>query len=229
MPASEAIEMIDGRAVLRRTEPARARALVFNEEAHTYLVDGREHLSVTRVVSFIRNAQGYDMPDFEPIHAELGTAMHRAIELDILDDLDIDTVDERIINKVRAARAWRESVRFEPAWMEDDEGGVVPALELRLWSPTGAAGTVDAVGYVNGELTVCDWKSSYVGGAAIQMAAYVAMLRFMFGVDIERRLVVKHLNDGTHVPLPFTDPLDGRRFAAGLFLARDAVRNGRTR
>lgn len=225
--ASEAFEMKDGRAVLRLTDAARARSLVFDPDAHKYFVDGREHVSCTTIAQAIQRLQGYEMPDFRPIHSNLGTAMHRAIELDILGILDESTVDERIWPKVLANRGWRRLTHFEPAWLEDvNTGDLQPALELRLWSPEGCAGTVDAIGCVAGQLTIVDWKSSYVGAAAIQLAGYARMLRFMFDVEIDRRLVVRHLPDETFQAVPFSDPLDERRFAAGLFLVRDHLRHG---
>jgi len=219
--AAEVETLADGRVVLRSTDAARARTLVFDEEQHRYFVDGREHVSCTTVVAGLRRLWGHETPEFQPIHSALGTALHRAIELDVLGALDESTVDERLAAKLEANRGWRRLADFVPALIEHAPDDLRPALEVRVWSPEGCAGTVDAIGYVGGVLSIVDWKSTWDGGAAVQMAGYKRMIRFVYGVEIERRWVVKHFPDGTFKPVAYSDPLDERRFACGMFLLRD--------
>lgn len=212
-------------AVLQYTEAALAHDLVFDEEPHTYTLDGqRVMIPCTSVVGAVDRVREVEPPDFKPIHSALGRAMHKAIELDILGELDWDTVDERIVPKVKAARGFREWEGFLPAMIQHPEGHLVPALEVFVWTPEGGAGTIDAIGWHEGALTIYDWKSSYVGGAGIQTGGYKRMVRFMFGVDVPRRMAVRHLPDETFQPILLDDPMDERRYAAGLFLMADAQR-----
>ncbi|HDY75003.1 MAG TPA: hypothetical protein ENH49_00605 [Candidatus Marinimicrobia bacterium] len=109
---------------------------------------------------------------------DIGTAVHRAVELSLkqtgIDEAVETALDETGIKKPDdVERVWNGTGAFHK-WEKDH--GVTPlALEVRMDNAElGYAGRVDFVGYVNGKLTLIDFKTSkaFYPEYAMQTAAY---------------------------------------------------------
>ncbi len=109
----------------------------FNEERHEYRVNGVIVPSVTQVL------QSVGLPDLSGVPAELlewkaglGTAVHKATELDDLNDLDEESLDPTIKPYLEAYRKFKR------------ESGFIPTkIEERIYSKKfGYAGTFDRFG-----------------------------------------------------------------------------------
>lgn len=69
-------------------------------------------------------------------------------------------------------------------------------IESAIWHPLGFAGTVDALVYLDGKLTLLDWKTAaqiklwaYVEDYRLQATAYAGALSAMHGIQIEQAVV----------------------------------------
>lgn len=69
-------------------------------------------------------------------------------------------------------------------------------IESAVWHPLGFAGTVDALAYLDGKLTLLDWKTAaqikmwnYVEDYRLQAVAYAGALSAMHGIQIEQAVV----------------------------------------
>lgn len=115
----------------------------------------------------------------------------------------------------------------------------VALVEGTVWHRDGFAGTVDCVAYVDGVLSVIDWKttsrkkaSDAIGDERLQVAAYRAAVQALYGVEVTQGFLVFALPDQqAHVVA--LDDLDSRYQAFLLRLGRcrfhspaDAVASG---
>ncbi len=138
----------------------------FDPESHSYWLDGQRVPSVTQVL----HATGF-LPDYsklDPFYRERGSAAHAAIHLDILGQLDDDSLDEHVGPYVDRFRLWAASVNFRPVFVEG-----------ALFCPVyGYAGTPDTLAYVNDRLTLPDWKTGqFEPGHVVQVAGgYLPLL-----------------------------------------------------
>jgi hypothetical protein len=146
--------------------------LQFDEETHTYRLEGRELPSVTTVLG----AVGYydHLRNVPPEKLELarrrGVMAHRAIQLYIQNKLDFSTVSDEVYGRVEGFAAWCKDTGFRPARR---------STEVRVFSPSYRyAGTVDALGRIGTRRVLVDYKTpvsmdtSAKKAAALQTAAY---------------------------------------------------------
>lgn len=101
--------------------------------------------------------------------------------------------------------------------------GEIWLVEGPLWHSQGFAGTVDCVAEVDGVLSVIDWKTTdeprspeSVIDPHLQVAAYRAALREIYGLDVPQTLIVFAPAVGEAQVMPADDP--DARYAD--FLAR---------
>lgn len=139
--------------------------LRFDAPTHTYTLDGKVLPSVTQILK--------PLYDFSAVPADvlerkrqIGTAVHKAIELDLLDDLDPDSLAPEVAPYFAA---W---VRFKTEFRPESQGG---GSEVRVHTAS-YAGTVDLItGRVgHSDTWVIDYKTSAQVGpvVALQTAAY---------------------------------------------------------
>lgn len=191
--------------------------LLFNEDTHTYTLDGKELPSVTQALQHIT---AHNFAHVDPAvlarASELGTATHKMIELDCKGDLDEDDLPEPLQTPFKAWRSFLETSGF-----------VVLASELRVLSMRYLyAGTLDLFGMLNERFCIIDAKrtAAVPRSAGPQTYGYEAALREMevaksFDITpttpIDRYAL--HLKaDGKWTLVPFTDKNDARVFLAAL-------------
>jgi len=166
-----------------------AAPLVFNEETHTYSVNGEELPSVTQILKAARLIDYSMIPqEYLQAAARRGRAVHQVLELldnDLLDPAS--EIDGEIAGYVGAAIQFYRDAQFEPH-----------LVEFRNYHRTYRyAGTLDRTGLLAGkQRAIVDFKTGLVmPGHALQLAAYLAMLE---NPRSYRRLAVELHDDGTY-------------------------------
>jgi hypothetical protein len=144
-----------------------APTITFVEQGHKYFVGGREVISVTTALEeggFGEWKRYVDQMDLA-YAAELGTAVHRAIELYEDGTLDMTALDPAIEPRLSAYLAFKSDADVFPDARE----------QVVYNSLYGYCGRFDFIGDVNGEKAIIDWKSGLVNHVvAMQLAAYAA-------------------------------------------------------
>lgn len=138
--------------------------LTFDQPSHTYRYGGRVVPSVTQILKAV-------FPDVYagiPSHiierkAQLGTAVHRAVELELLGQLDYSELHAEVEPYFVSWLTW---------WNDRDHGAYRP--EHKFYSPLGYAGQIDFNGTLDGATWTIDWKitSFEVPTHPIQGAGY---------------------------------------------------------
>lgn len=189
--------------------------LAYNDDLHEYRAAGKVIPSVTQILSPISAMEyrGVDRGVMERA-AQLGKAVHRVIELDIRDDLDVDNLSEPLVPYYKAWLNFRALSGFEPMLSEQ-----------RVYSARyGYAGTLDMFGRITGRFAVVDAKrtNAVPRSAGPQTAGYENALRECMpeltgGLLIDRYAL--HLKtDGQWRLVPFADKNDSRVFLSALTL-----------
>lgn len=137
--------------------------LRFNADDHSYFLDGVRVPSVTQIMA--------PLHDFSAIPADVlqhaserGTAIHKAIELDLDNNLDEDSIHAEVRPYLRA---WRKFyVEWEPEVLASERR--VGHLGLRY------AGTLDCLLRARGDLYYVDYKNTaaLVPTVGMQLKAY---------------------------------------------------------
>jgi hypothetical protein len=145
--------------------------LEFDPATHVYRADGVEVPSVTQCIP--------DPPEAAQVDAsvwiakqELGRAVHLAIELDVLGELDESTVVGRVEPYFEAWRQFRDDLGHRL---------VIHHAERRLWCPTYRyAGQIDLDLSIDGVRFIVDAKATYAKPAPavdLQLAGYRRLVR----------------------------------------------------
>ena len=202
--------------------------LVFEEETHRYMLDGRELPSVTQVLADngLRNSFLNVRPDVLERARQRGAAVHAATHYHDEGDLNESTVDPVVAPYLEAWKAFLKERQVE-----------ILALEQRIADPLyGVCGTIDRIARapgVRGEIVI-DIKSGDASGVAYQLAAYkhlAANLKPLVtnGFILNRWAV--HLHPDRAVPYTVTayrDRRDREVFLAALTLTHERARLGRS-
>ena len=208
--------------------------LAFDSELHRYTLDGAPVVGVTSALKLVSDADYFGVdPEVMARKAELGTAVHRMIELDCHDDLDTDSLDEVLRPYYRA---WRSFLTVS--------GFTVRLSESQVASRRyGYAGTLDLFGTLNGIPATVDAKcvTTVMPSTGPQTAAYTQALRewrpdlLPAGMPCRRYALQLRPSDAQGRPLstpwklhPFTqDAADLRLFLACLTVTQHLKRNTR--
>lgn len=180
--------------------------LAFDEAAHRYTVQGRTVPSVTQILDPLCDFSMVDRQALERAR-QLGTAVHRMIELEVAGTLDESTVRGPLVGFLQQ---WREFVKVT--------GFRMLHCELRLYSSRyGYAGTMDLHGMLDDE-TLIDTKSGATPKTAgLQTAAY-----HQLGVEnsifppTTRRRVLDLKENSWRLTKPYTGTGDLRVFLSQL-------------
>jgi PD-(D/E)XK nuclease superfamily len=184
--------------------------LTFDELKHEYRHGGKVVHSVTQI---LQNAGLIDLSmvkeDVLEYRRVLGTAVHRATELYDQDDLDVDSLDDRIRPYLDA---W---VKFK-----SDTQIVIEENELRLFHPVYRfAGTLDRVGKIGKDRALIDLKTGLMYPSyGPQTAAYKSAYEFQTKKKVQKRYTVQLKDDGNYRLEPMTDEDDWSVFLACLTL-----------
>jgi hypothetical protein len=167
--------------------------LEFDEATHTYLLyenevdrlSGRKLVSVTQVLPD-------DKRRVDPWYLERGRLIHLATALFDHDELDEDSIDERIKPYLDAYVKFKKETGFEPKH-----------IELPLYHPKYYyAGTIDRIGLLNNSQDLIDLKT---GGKAkadeLQLAAYWELCRASY-IKIRRVFDLYLHENGTYSLTP---------------------------
>jgi hypothetical protein len=180
--------------------------LAFDEESHTYLVDGMEAPSVTRLLRYL-------MPDdfaqhFTPESAARGQRVHRMIQLDIEGNLDVASLDDELLSYYEGWSEFRFKARFEPELVEQ------PVFHESLIY----AGRLDLYGKLDGKPTLIDIKTGVVSKVAgPQTAAYLMAAAKMGLMPYTTRRFVLDVKPGRSVlTQEYTNAFDKDNFLRAL-------------
>lgn len=144
--------------------------LVFHPEGHRYTLDGAAVPGVTSALKLVSSADYFGVPpEVLERKARLGTAVHRVIELDCQDDLDVDSLDDVLVPYYRAWRSFLVTSGFQVQLSESK----LASRRYRF------AGQLDLFGRLNAIPSVIDAKCVTVvmPSTGPQTAAYVQALR----------------------------------------------------
>jgi hypothetical protein len=186
--------------------------LAFDEASHTYTLDGRKVPSVTGVLKALPNDYAMVDPAVLEQAAGLGRAVHKLIELDLADRLDVNSLDDELVDYLLQWQAFRATSGFQPI-----------LSEARVASPRYRyAGTLDLFGRLNGRLVLIDAKrtAAVPRSAGPQTAGYELALResrpdlLPVGTFVDRFAL--HLKRDKWQLVPFRDTADQRVFLSAL-------------
>lgn len=171
--------------------------LTFDAELHEYRADGVVLPSVTQILQPLTAIEYAGVSrDLMDRAAALGRAVHRVIELDLLDDLDVNSLTEALHPYYLA---WRN--------FQAMSGFACDLSEHRVHSARyGYAGTLDLAGTLNGRFVIIDAKrtAQVPRTAGPQTAAYRAALAEGVPQYAEAERYALHLRkDGTWRLVPF--------------------------
>lgn len=165
------------------------RILSFQEDSHTYEVNGEVIPSVSEIIRFIsREVYGEVTQYILDNAADRGTRVHKATQmLDVVHDVECD---EDIVPYVQAyVQFLRE---HKPKW---------ELIERSMYNPELMYGmTVDRYGEVDGKKTLLDIKTS----SSIQKVLHGAQLNLYRmglvanGYDVERAVILRLSKDGEY-------------------------------
>jgi hypothetical protein len=193
-------------------------ALTFDEQTHTYYLNGQKVPGVTSVLKPLTDYSTVP-PDVLQAAADFGKAVHRACELDDLMELDEATMDPALLPYLEA---WRQfCAAHMVGWLEIETPVHHSALRY--------AGTPDRIGYVKGLLSVVDIKTTaeLYPSVGPQLAAY-ANAWSPKDANTMQRVAVQLKGDGTYVAKPYTDPTDFPLFCSLLTLRNWCARHSIT-
>lgn len=171
--------------------------LSFEPTAHRYTWNGRRIPSVTQALHTL-----FDFSSVPPAMLErkriIGTHVHRAIELELVGQLDVSSVDPVCMPYFNAWRRFRDENRFEPILIEYLVTNAELGESLRY------GGRLDQWGLLSGYPALIDWKTALLlNGPAVgaQLAAYLKALVSMRTVTAalsDRRFALKLGPDGRY-------------------------------
>lgn len=185
----------------------------FDPASHTYTVGGVRIPSVTGILKPLYDFSMVD-PAYLAYKAAIGQAVHTATEYYDQDDLDLDSLDEKISGYVYGWIKFRKETGFTPR-----------LVEARYLHPLHLyAGTLDREGDYQGQSTILDVKTTSTMSAAvgIQLAAYLeSYVANNPGLPRPtRRTAVQLFQDGTYKAHDFADPGDFAVFLSLLNVQR---------
>lgn len=195
-------------------------ALKFDAESHTYWLDGARIPSVTQVLKVLAGDQFAAVPkDVLANAAALGTAVHRAIELDINKELDDASLHDSVRPYLDMWRDWCAMTGFKPELSEQQ------VYSRRLWF----AGTVDVIGrFKNGVQAIIDIKRCALMPASVgpQTAGYAVAFSECLGCEKPLRYALQFPKNAKHPRLEqFQGFNDERSFLAALTVYQWKERN----
>jgi hypothetical protein len=184
-------------------------SLQFDPELHEYAWNGRLVPSVTQV---LRSALGDPFrgvaSDVFERKRQIGSAAHKACELDALGTLDESTVHPAVVPYLEAWRAFLRESNFQ-----------VYETETHLYSDAyGFAGTPDFIGVLGGaNMCVIDLKTGLpMIQAAFQTAGYAILAGEIGNSAMVSRYALQALPNGRYKLMPYTAPSDFADFLACL-------------
>ncbi len=147
--------------------------ITFDKETHSYYVDGQP---VPSVSSLLVEVGMIDQNVIKYANTELGSAVHRACELDDMEILDEETCHPEVM--IRLCH-WREfKLRYDTE---------IILNEKPLYSKAGFCGTPDRLMKIDGKYVLIDIKTSKKRSKStkVQLAFYKKMVEENLGIVID--------------------------------------------
>ncbi|MEO8070547.1 MAG: hypothetical protein ABI652_04035 [Acidobacteriota bacterium] len=196
--------------------------LAFDDASHTYTLGERRLVSVTQVLGLTGLAD-FSQPWFSDVVKDRGTALHRAIALDIEERLDEESIDDpQVLGGLTGWRAFLAAA-----------GAEVEQCERQLCDPEmGVAGRLDCIVVMADAAGrrwryIVDIKRSLYPCAAIQLAGYLDMAAALYDGPVHlRRAALVLPGDGTYTFHPFTDHTDRATWQAAVRVVNWRRANG---
>lgn len=193
--------------------------LTFRASDHTYHVDGRQVVNVTRVLEPFYDLSMVPADTLERARQE-GVDIHRMAELHVKDDLDESTLPEWLLPRLAALKKFIAETGFE-----------VLGSEQAMYHPTYRfAGTADLFGTMRvpagraeRRVVACvDLKRSFLAGKVIglQLAGYQLLWEYASTAKVERRIALRLDANGEYRCEVFSSPDDRTVFLAALTVHR---------
>lgn len=173
--------------------------LEFQEEGHVYKLDGRRLIGVTEALSILDDRWKVD-----PFYLQRGQFIHKVTEYYDRDELDFDTIDDRIRGYFEAYLKFRT-----------DTGFMVRLIEYPLYHPLHLyAGKIDRVGFLNDDCII-DLKSGAKAKVdELQAVAYWELCR-VNNIPIKKQFDLYLKPNGTYK----LEPVERPRNLLPVFLA----------
>jgi hypothetical protein len=190
--------------------------LSFEDETHTYRIDGRRVFSVTQALSAAYGDLCW--PWANEFAMERGRRVHQALNYWIRGELDVKKLSDYIAGYVAAGIRFFNESGFEIGTFQGE-----PASEVRMYSHVyDAAGTADLFGTLYRKRACVDFKTGEPGWiAGPQTWAYTAMWQEMTGEVIRERYALRLYEDGSYQLVPYKDHRnDQADFLAALRVAQ---------
>lgn len=190
--------------------------LVFIEESHEYFLDGKRLPSVTEVIGMLSDFSFVPADIMERASA-FGSAVHKAVELYELDDLDESALSTGLVPYLNGYKRFKDETGFEAHFTEE-----------RVYSfAYGYAGTLDLAGYMNDLFCIIDIKTVTVLHSVIglQTAAYLHAFNEMNRYNYGYRYALQ-LKKNAYKLQDYSDQNDFTYFTAALNLNNWRVNNG---
>lgn len=177
----------------------REEGLTFDPDAHIYRWNGRTVRSVTQI---IKAAGLIDDTWFTDFARERGKAVHKAIFLDIMGDLHVDSLHPVVKPYVEGWLEFKAFARIKP---------LPEYCEWRGYNPVyNYAGTMDVFCLFNGRYSIIENKTGDENYSQYQTAGYANIPEIAaFAPD---RFLLRLKNKGMPNLKPFRDPTDFDRF-----------------
>lgn len=191
----------------------------FNEELHEYRIDGRRLPSVTEILKPLYTDLRFVDKDLLDYAGSRGTAVHKAVELHVLGDLDYSSLQGEVAEY------------FEQYLLFEAETGFKPSItELRVSSKLGYAGTLDLAGYLHGKMALVDLKTtaSLSKAVALQTAAYQTAMNETTEHKAEKRFALRLARDKYRLEAYPNDKQDFASFLGFLSVHRWCAANGKS-
>jgi hypothetical protein len=190
--------------------------ITYNDETHTYALDGIRLKSVTQILDIAGLSNYSNIPEDILERARLfGTAVHDMTYLYDNNNLDTESLDPALVPYLAAWRAFLQVT-----------GWTTEAIEQLVYSRRYLyAGRYDRKGIYNGKATLLDIKTGVknkatVKLAGIQLSGYeIAHNELNGAATIKQRLCVWLGGDGKFKMEIYTDKSDQARFLAALTIA----------
>ena len=177
----------------------------FDEATHTYWLQDRRLPSVTEVLKPLYGDLRFVDQDLLDYKSDLGRAVHKAIELHVLDGLDYSTLDDLV------AQYFSQYLHFE--W---ETGFKATASEQIVHHSMGYAGMLDLAGSLGDTHAVIDAKTTAAlsKAVALQLAAYrAAYMDWGYEGPSVKRFALRLTPHSYHLQ-PYLSSRDAADFAA---------------
>jgi hypothetical protein len=159
--------------------------LTFNEQDHSYWMDGRRLPGVTETITRIA-PYAFQVDEW---YLQRGAAVHAAVALALRDELDPESVDERIHGRVQSVLSFLRDARLTTVLLE------TPLASSRYRF----AGTLDYLGEdEGGGRILADWKGSLCPQVEPQMGAYALLLEETPHKSPDKAVAVETHDDGSY-------------------------------